>query len=71
MNVSFENKYVMDEKLMLDTIQGSRKLFSIITLIPTVIAGLGILSVLARVPIQNYLDLPMLLRWPKFFCQLQ
>ena len=63
MNISFENKYVMDEKLMLDTIQGSRKLFTLVTLIPTIIAGLGILSVLARIPFQNYLDLPMLLRW--------
>ena len=67
MEYLFENKCTIDQKIMTESVRGNRRVFTILTLIPTVITALGIVSLLARAAIQSYLDLPMLLRWLIFF----
>lgn len=67
MEYNFENKFVIDRPIMTETVRSNRKVFTTISAIPTVITGLGILSILARAVVQSYLDLPMLLRWTIFF----
>ena len=67
MEFSFENKCTVDQQIMTESVRSSRKTFVILSRIPLVITGLGIVSILARAAIQSYLDLPMLLRWTIFF----
>ena len=67
MEYKFENQCTIDQKIMTESVRSNRKTFTIIFLIPTIITALGILSILARTVVQNYLDLPMLLRWVIFF----
>ena len=67
MEYNFENKCTVDQKIMTESVRTNRKVFSTMSLIPTVITGLGIVSILARAAVQFYLDLPMLLRWTIFF----
>ena len=67
MEFSFENKCTVDQQMMTESVRSNRKVFVILSRIPVVITGLGIVSILARAAIQAYLDLPMLLRWTIFF----
>ena len=67
MDYLFENKCTIDQKIMTESVRGNRRTFAVVSLIPTVITALGIVSILARAAIQSYLDLPMLLRWTIFF----
>ena len=67
MEYNFENKCVITQPIMRENVQSTRRVFRIVTTIPTVITGLGVLSILARAVVQHYLDLPMLLRWTIFF----
>ena len=67
MEYNFENKCTIDQQIMAEGVRANRKVFATVSLIPTVITGLGILSILARAVVQSYLDLPMLLRWTIFF----
>ena len=67
MEYNFENKCTIDQKIMTESVRSNRKVFTTVSLIPTVITGLGILSILVRAAVQFYLDLPMLLRWIIFF----
>ena len=67
MEYKFENKCTVDQSIMREVVRSNRKTFTIVSAIPTVITGLGVLSILARAVVQHYLDLPMLLRWTIFF----
>lgn len=67
MEYNFENRCTVNQQMMAESVRCSRKMFSILSMIPTVITGLGILSILARAVVQLYLDLPLLLRWTIFF----
>ena len=67
MEFSFENKCTIDQEVMRESVRSNRKLFTVLTLIPLVITGLGILSILAQTAIQFRLNLPLLLRWTIFF----
>ena len=67
MEFSFENKCTVDQQMMTESVRSSRKTFVILSRIPLVITGLGVVSILARAAVQSYLDLPMLLRWTIFF----
>ena len=67
MEYNFENKCTIDQKIMTESVRSNRRVFTTVSLIPTVITGLGILSILVRAAVQFYLDLPMLLRWIIFF----
>ena len=53
--------------MMTESVRSSRKTFVILSRIPLVITGLGVVSIMARAAVQAYLDLPMLLRWTIFF----
>ena len=66
MEYNFENKCTIDQQIMAEGVRTNRKVFSTVSLIPTIITSLGILSILARAVVQSYLDLPMLLRWTIF-----
>ena len=63
MEYNFENKCTIDQKVMTESVRSNRKVFTTVSLIPTVITGLGILSILARAVVRSEFDLPMLLRW--------
>ena len=67
MEYNFENKCTIDQQIMAEGVRANRKVFATVSLIPTVITGLGIVSILARAVVQYYLDLPQLLRWTIFF----
>ena len=67
MEFSFENKCTVDQQMMTESVRCSRRRFVLLSRIPVVITGLGVLSILARAAVQSYLDLPMLLRWTIFF----
>ena len=67
MDYTFENSCVIDQKVMTESVRSNRKAFTVLSMIPTVITGLGILSLLAQAAIQHYLDLPQLLRWTIFY----
>ena len=67
MEFNFENHCAINQKVMTESVRANRKTFTVLTIIPLIITGLGIVSILARAAIQHYLDLPMLLRWTIFF----
>ena len=67
MEFSFENTCTIDQQVMTESVRSNRKTFTILSLIPLAITGLGVVSILARAAIQHYLDLPMLLRWTIFY----
>ena len=66
MDYTFENHCTIDQQVMTESVRSNRGTFVILSRIPVVITALGILSILARALVQNYLDLPMLLRWTIF-----
>ena len=66
MDFSFENKCTIDQAIMTESVRANRRTFVILTRIPLVIIGLGILSILARAVVRAEFDLPMLLRWTIF-----
>ena len=66
MNFSFENKFTIDQQVMTENVRSNRGIFLILTRIPVVITGLGILSILARAVVRQEFDLPLLLRWVIF-----
>ena len=67
MDFLFENNCTIDQKVMRESVRSNRKTFIVLSLIPLVITGLGILSILAQAVIQFQLSLPLLLRWTIFF----
>ena len=67
MDFLFENNITIDQEVMRESVRSNRKTFTILSLIPLVITGLGILSILAQAVVQFQLNLPLLLRWTIFF----
>ena len=67
MDFLFENNCTIDQKVMRESVRSNRKTFTVLSLIPLIITGLGILSILAQAAVQFQLSLPLLLRWTIFF----
>ena len=67
MDFLFENNCTIDQEIMRESVRSNRKVFTTLSLIPPVLIGLGILSILAQAIVQFQLNLPLLLRWTIFF----
>ena len=63
MDFLFENNCTIDQEVMRESVRSNRKVFTIISVIPLVLIGMGILSILAQAIMQFQLNLPLLLRW--------